>query len=112
MMADGLLLTPLIKLLLLLSRINSINGLEFFYCPFSQDNLVDVIAAIQLSKRTVWKIRVNFFWAIVYNSVGIPIAAGALSPAGVTLQPWMASAAMALSSVSVVCNSLLLKYMW
>ena len=77
-----------------------------------QDNLIDVIAAIHLSKQTVRKIRMNFVWALFYNTIGIPIAAGVLTPVGVQLQPWMASAAMALSSVSVVCNSLLLRYLW
>ena len=81
-------------------------------CIILQDNLIDVIAAIHLSKRTVRKIRMNFVWAFFYNTIGIPIAAGVLTPVGVTLQPWMASAAMALSSVSVVCNSLLLRYLW
>ena len=77
-----------------------------------QDNLIDVIAAIHLSKQTVRKIRMNFVWALFYNTIGIPIAAGVLTPVGVQLHPWMASAAMALSSVSVVCNSLLLRYLW
>lgn len=115
-----------------------------------QNDLLDVAAAIQLSKKTVRRIRINFFAASIYNLVGIPIAAGeALNqtssllynfqiysslnnascleventctlyligsflgifvPWGLSLKPWMASAAMAMSSVSVVLSSLLLK---
>ena len=74
-----------------------------------QDDLMDVIEAIQLSRRTVYKIRCNFVWAVIYNVIAIPLAAGVLVPVGVTLQPWMAGLAMALSSVSVIANSLLLK---
>ena len=66
--------------------------------------------AIALARRTMRVMRQNLFWAFVYNVVGIPIAAGALYPAlGLRLTPAMAAAAMAVSSVSVVMNSLRLR---
>ena len=66
--------------------------------------------AIHLARRTLRVIRQNLFWAFVYNIIGIPIAAGALYPAfGIRLTPAMAAAAMAVSSVSVVANSLRLR---
>ena len=75
-----------------------------------RSDLTDVVAAIQLSKRTMSKIRQNLFWALGYNSAGIPIAAGVLYPFfGILLNPIVAAAAMAMSSVSVVTNAALLK---
>lgn len=73
--------------------------------------LTKVPQAIQLSKRTVATIKQNLFWAFIYNVIGIPIAAGILYPVnGFLLNPMIAGAAMALSSVSVVSNSLRLKW--
>jgi Cu+-exporting ATPase len=69
-----------------------------------------VVTAIRISRQTVKVIRQNLFWAFIYNVLGIPIAAGVLYPAtGILLSPVFASAAMAVSSVSVVMNSLRLK---
>jgi Cu2+-exporting ATPase len=66
--------------------------------------------ALHLSKLTVRGIRQNLFWAFIYNLIGIPIAAGLLYPInGFLLDPMIAGGAMALSSVSVVANSLRLK---
>lgn len=66
--------------------------------------------ALRLSKMTVRTIRQNLFWAFIYNIIGVPVAAGILYPVcGFLLNPMIAGAAMAFSSVSVVTNSLLLK---
>ncbi len=63
--------------------------------------------AVELAQRTQGAIRQNYFWAFGYNLLGVPIAAGALYPwTGLLLSPILASAAMALSSVSVLLNSL------
>lgn len=73
-------------------------------------DLNKVPEAIRISRQTSTAIRVNLFWAFIYNIIGIPVAAGVLYPAfGFLLNPMIAGAAMALSSVSVVSNSLLLK---
>jgi len=73
-------------------------------------DLTGVVTAIQLSQRTLRTIKQNLFWAFVYNVLGIPLAAGVLYPFfGILLDPMVGSAAMALSSVSVVSNSLRLR---
>ncbi len=75
-----------------------------------KDDLRAVITAIQLSKRTMHTIKQNLFWAFIYNTLGIPIAAGILYPFfGILLSPVVAAAAMAMSSFSVVGNSLRLR---
>ncbi len=75
-----------------------------------RNNLLDVPRSIRLSKLTMAKIRQNMFWALFYNILGIPIAAGLLYPfTGWMLNPMIAGGAMALSSVSVISNALLLK---
>ena len=73
-------------------------------------DLLAIPKALKLSKRTVQTVRQNLFWAFIYNIIGIPLAAGVLySYNGFLLDPMIAGAAMALSSVSVVTNSLRLK---
>lgn len=74
------------------------------------DSVNSLVRAIRLSRRTMRIIRQNLFWAMFYNSIGIPVAAGVLVPAlGIRLSPMIAAAAMSFSSVSVVCNALRLK---
>jgi len=79
-----------------------------------KDDLRDVVASIQLSRRTVAKIRQNLFWAFFYNTALIPLAAGVLATGAlfglkIVLNPILAGAAMGFSSVSVVMNSMTLR---
>ena len=76
-----------------------------------RDDLIDAVSALQLGKATMSRIRTNLFWAFGYNVIGIPLAMGLLLPwTGWLLPPAFAAAAMSMSSVSVVSNSLLLKW--
>ena len=75
-----------------------------------QNDLMNIVAAIQLSKATLRNIKQNLFWAFIYNVIGIPLAAGVLYiPFALKLNPMFAAGAMSLSSVSVVLNALSLK---
>ena len=75
----------------------------------SKNSLFCVVQAIRLGRETVRIVKQNLFWALIYNSICIPLAAGVLAPVGIVLSPMIASAAMSVSSVSVVLNSLRLK---
>lgn len=75
-----------------------------------KDSLFDVINAIRISRQSFKRIKINFVWAFLYNILLIPIAMGILYPInGFRLDPMLAGAAMALSSISVVLSSLMLK---
>lgn len=76
----------------------------------SKSSLCDAVTAISLSKATITTIKQNLFWALIYNAICIPVAAGVLAPVGFTLNPMLASAAMSVSSVCVVLNSIRLRY--
>jgi len=72
-----------------------------------KSSLLDVLSAIELSRKVIANIRMNLFWAFFYNSLGIPLAAGLLYiPFGIRLNPMIGAAAMSLSSVCVVTNAL------
>ena len=71
-----------------------------------KSSIMDVAGAIRLSRATLRNIHENLFWAFFYNTIGIPVAAGALIPLGITLNPMLGAAAMSLSSFCVVTNAL------
>lgn len=73
-----------------------------------KNDLEDVVRALKLSKKTFSRIKLNLFWAFIYNVLGIPVAAGLFAGAGLTLSPEFAGMAMAFSSLSVVISSVLL----
>ena len=76
-----------------------------------RSDLLDAVTAVQLSKATIKNIKQNLFWAFIYNTIGIPLAAGVFyGILGWKLNPMFAGAAMSLSSVSVVSNALRLKF--
>ena len=75
-----------------------------------KNDLMDAVAAVQLSKATIRNIKQNLFWAFIYNIIGIPFAAGLFYPfTGIKLNPMIGAAAMSMSSVFVVSNALRLK---
>ena len=71
-----------------------------------KSTLRDVAAAVRLSRRTYVNIKENLFWALIYNTILIPVAAGALVPLGITMSPMLGAAAMSISSFTVVLNAL------
>ncbi len=73
-----------------------------------KNNLLDVVNALELSQKTFNRIKLNLFWAFIYNSLGIPVAAGIFVGLGLILSPELAGLGMALSSLSVVASSMML----
>jgi len=85
-------------------------ALESASIVLMRTNLTDIILALDISSSTYLRIKINFGWAFIYNVISIPIAAGVFFPLiYITIPPWVAGLAMALSSVSVLVSSLLLK---
>ena len=76
--------------------------------PLLYHDLRGIVRALEMSKKIFNRIKLNLFWALIYNTIGIPIAAGLFVELGFTLSPELAGLAMAFSSVSVVTSSLLL----
>lgn len=76
----------------------------------THNDLMGVVRAFDMSKKTFNRILLNLFWASIYNLIGIPVAAGLFTGLGLTLNPEIAGLAMAFSSVSVLTSSLLLNY--
>lgn len=85
-------------------------AIDVAHITLISSDLLKIPQAIRLSQMTLMTIKQNLFWAFIYNIIGIPIAAGALYAWGILLNPMIAAMAMTFSSVSVVVNSLLLKY--
>ena len=76
-----------------------------------RDDLIDAVSSVELGYATMRRVRTNLAWAFSYNTIGIPLAMGLLLPfTGFLLPPAFAAAAMALSSVSVVTNSVILRW--
>ena len=76
-----------------------------------RNDLIDAVASLNLGRSTMRRVRSNLGWAFIYNTIGIPLAMGVMLPfTGFLLPPAFAAAAMSLSSVSVVGNSLLLRW--
>ncbi|RKP37542.1 HAD-like domain-containing protein, partial [Dimargaris cristalligena] len=84
-------------------------AMEAAHMVLMRADLCDVVTALDLSRTIFRRIKYNLVWATVYNIIGLPLAMGFLLPWGIMLPPMLAGAAMAFSSVSVVCSSLLLK---
>ncbi|KAG0181726.1 hypothetical protein DFQ29_007271 [Apophysomyces sp. BC1021] len=77
-----------------------------------RNDLTDVVTALDLSRSIFRRIKINLWWACIYNAIGIPLAMGVFMPWGYHLHPMMAGLAMAASSTSVVVSSLMLRWFW